>query len=540
MAAVLENDEDGALKLAVRPNALSARNFLGQSALHLSVAYPKLLAKLLAFYEDLGVDMPDNVGATPLIYAACYGKADSIISLLRAGANPWIKDRTYKLNFMDCAIFTRHTNVLGKTVEETKNLYAATNFQNILNYIIRNLIFPRRPANVPKRCDYLRQFLSFGGDANTTYGDNSTLLHHVHEHEEVELLFEYGFDRINHADDDGVVPLMRLLLSNRLHIVRNCLRKGASTLSQDMHGWTAMHHVVKRFEQMHLSRDTFCSTYAHTIASIKMLLEHGADPRTTDHCRCACGIDGCSPSTFLAGSVRYRPLVPSVQLLDWVLLVQERTSELLFKEVLIQALRATRFRYVGLTHVCCGQSFSPRILEEADIKDTLDEERAEIQEFNESLETLTWLDASSLMEALIQEQVQHCCDLRNVVTDPPKGSFRIKYDAMYIKDYLEWIDSIYRSPKYPRFDQEWRGKRIYWVLRLEQAILDRVQRASESPDSVGDSKSLPEWHDIDLENCFYGVDVCLTILRLMWGQVSMRCLVVLGLYVVIEMIYQGW
>jgi ankyrin repeat protein len=73
-------------ELLQNSRSLQGSNCLGQTAAHVAVLRPKILSMLL----DLSpvFDARDIDGNSPLVYAAAYGCLESVVLLLRAGANP--------------------------------------------------------------------------------------------------------------------------------------------------------------------------------------------------------------------------------------------------------------------------------------------------------------------------------------------------------------------------------------------------------------------------------------------------------------------
>ncbi len=242
MAAIMANDKNQIGQLLQESFSLLERNYLGQTALHLAVIRPKLLANLVARFDNLDVDEPARHGVTPLMYAATYGEDVSVITLLRAGADLCKRDDLNKCNFLDYALGRENWNVLDRTIQDCKLLYSPSRSQSIVDYVTVRLLRDFRPLD---RGTHLRRLLSLGADPNVTCPDGSTLLHHVWDSDEAEALFEAGFRRINDPDERGVRPLMELVRHSCLTLVQKCLERAASVSDQDDRGWTVLHYAVQ-------------------------------------------------------------------------------------------------------------------------------------------------------------------------------------------------------------------------------------------------------------------------------------------------------
>ena len=96
-------------------------NILRQSPLHLAVWRPQHLALLLQAGFD--VNAWDWNGRTPLMYAAATGMTEVAITLIRAGADIWVKDNLYsKHTWLPYAIVSTHWQLVLGVIDVVRQL----------------------------------------------------------------------------------------------------------------------------------------------------------------------------------------------------------------------------------------------------------------------------------------------------------------------------------------------------------------------------------------------------------------------------------
>ncbi|KAK5351581.1 hypothetical protein LTR61_004931 [Exophiala xenobiotica] len=516
MASIMANDKNQMDQLLQKSCSLLERNYLGQTALHLAVLRPKLLVHLVARFDNLDVDMPDRHGVTPLMYAATYGEDESVITLLRAGANLWKRNDLNHRNFLDFALGREKWNVLYRTIQDCKLLYSPSRSQSIVDYVTVCLLMAYTcPLD---RSTHLRRLLSSGADPNVTCPDGSTLLHHVREPDEAEALFEAGFRRINDPDKGGVLPLMKLVHHSCPTLVQKCLERGASVSDQDDQGWTVLHYAVQELLFTPLYTHGDHSSHEETrracavITIIRLLLRHGADPRARDYCPCACSQAGCTPSTVLLGNSRF-PFFGDYSnswTLEWLQVISETVPKRVCREicrvVLIEMVRVMQFRLIELVHVCCRRSLWSRVTAD-DIDNILDEQSIEIQELDDSLEILATGESPDYTETWIQELAKYVTEYKapasgaqdfdavdffagRYIVDTKRDEFRWEHvesgpiratpdmtRCVDIQAYLDWVAYCYdhraEFGQYAEMDEDWRDRRIRSALRLRQVLEER-------------------------------------------------------------------
>jgi ankyrin repeat protein len=90
------------------------RNFLGQTPVHFAISKPKCLLALINAGHD--VNATDNYGITSLTYAAAANHEESLIALLEAGADPYLKSTERQCIFMRYAASMGHWNLIYKSL----------------------------------------------------------------------------------------------------------------------------------------------------------------------------------------------------------------------------------------------------------------------------------------------------------------------------------------------------------------------------------------------------------------------------------------
>ncbi|KAK5306712.1 hypothetical protein LTR99_002404 [Exophiala xenobiotica] len=515
MAAVMANDMNQIDQLLQKSCSLLERNYLGQTALHLAVIRPKLLAHLVARFDNLDVDMPDRRGATPLMYAAIYGEDESVITLLRAGADLSKKSDKYRCDFLGHAFGRNNWNIIDRIIQD-KLLCSPSRSHSFVDMVTVRLF---GDSHLFDRSTHFRRLLSLGADPNATCPDGSTLLPHIGELDEAEALFEAGFRRINDPDERGFHPLMKLIQrSSGPTLVQKCLERGASVSDQDHDGWTVLHYALKELQDAHpyTHGDEMYPKAARRacaiVTIIRLLLRHGADPRARDYCPCACSQAGCTSSRVLLGNSGFPffGAYTNIWTLEWLQVISEtlpeRVSREICKEVLMDMVRAIRFRLTELVHVCCQRSYGSGVADD-DIDNILDEQGVEIQELDDSVETLAIDESQDYIESWIQELAQYVTEYKapasgvrdfdaadsvamRYVVDTKWDEFRYELvesgpkrttpDMTWrvdIQAYLDWVAYCYdhraEFAQGAEMDEDWRERRIRSALRLRQVLEER-------------------------------------------------------------------
>ncbi|PGH06460.1 hypothetical protein AJ79_06550 [Helicocarpus griseus UAMH5409] len=190
-----------------RQPSLGERNLFGQTALHLAVLRPSELSRLIEAGAE--IDIKDNSGATPLCYAICYDRLESVMLLLEAGAIPLSSDK------LDSQLSTSLLDALFRSRWET--------IRQFFSYLKKSKRVLKESQN--DLADYYvanwLETLS-SDDPDVTSKSGVTLLYIVHDEYDAKALFEAGFTKAKNFDDqaNGCSPTTILLSSNSLDYYR--------------------------------------------------------------------------------------------------------------------------------------------------------------------------------------------------------------------------------------------------------------------------------------------------------------------------------
>lgn len=207
---------------------VTAKDDLGKTALIYAIGFdnPKLISNLIKL-DNKAVNLPDNSGNTPLIYAAQKGLVNNIKLLLASGAKVDYRNPATGLSALSAAAAEDRSAAIRLLVRTGK---ADVNLADLSG---RTPIFYAVEQN---KADALRTLISLGADVNA-------------------------------QDNNGVTPLMRASAKNRQDCVDILLKqKNINADLKDFQGRTAITYSV----------------YAEEVAPAQALLKAGADINTRD------------------------------------------------------------------------------------------------------------------------------------------------------------------------------------------------------------------------------------------------------------------
>lgn len=207
---------------------VTAKDDLGKTALIYAIGFdnPKLISSLIKL-DNKAVNLPDNSGNTPLIYAAQKGLVNNIKLLLANGAKVDYRNPATGLCALSAAAAEDQSAAIRLLVRTGK---ADVNLPDLSG---RTPIFY---AVEQDKADALRTLISLGADVNA-------------------------------QDNNGVTPLMRASAKNCQDCVNILLKqKNINTNLKDFQGRTAITYSV----------------YAEEVAPAQALLKAGADINTRD------------------------------------------------------------------------------------------------------------------------------------------------------------------------------------------------------------------------------------------------------------------
>lgn len=207
---------------------VTAKDDLGKTALIYTIGFdnPKLISSLIKL-DNKAVNLPDNSGNTPLIYAAQKGLVNNMKLLLANGAKVDYRNPATGLCALSAAAAEDQSaaiRLLARTGKADVNLPDLSGRTPIFYAVEQN------------KADALRTLISLGADVNA-------------------------------QDNNGVTPLMRASAKNRQDCVEILLKqKNINADLKDFQGRTAITYSV----------------YAEEVAPAQALLKAGADINTRD------------------------------------------------------------------------------------------------------------------------------------------------------------------------------------------------------------------------------------------------------------------
>lgn len=331
-------------------------NFRGQHALHFAVLHPEILGHMLKKCSGLDLDVKDNGGTTPLMYAAAYNIAKSLVVLLEAGADPFAFDRLNKFNAWTYSLIYGNIESLSQMLITFRLITTEDVYQAAVAYCL----FTRVHLHAARWNDLdgsiLRHLLAygFGKEIFTSFGN--TLLH-LATNDDAPILMEHEGFPINKKNRRGITPLMTFVRYQDPVIIQTLLKQGTPVNERDLVGRTALHHLcVSTPSHGHYRMKSSLMIKNLEIAGI--LLCSSAQTLPGDRCVCPCSSSGCTPLRKLLTSPsgsKYQALnlatIP--WLLEWYLLIFHSDRELLSRHN-SELYRLQRFDELGMTHTCCA------------------------------------------------------------------------------------------------------------------------------------------------------------------------------------------
>lgn len=215
-----------------------AANEYGATALYAAAeanADAAITKKLLAAGADANAALLSS--ETPLMQAARVGNVETVRALLEAGANPNVQEKNGGQNALMWAVAERHPAVVEELVKHKADVNART-----------------------KNGSTALMFAARGGVTST------------------RTLLNAGADTNVAIPDWGGTALIIAATMGRADIVEALLDKGADVNYRDKNSFTALHSAVRDSDYGE-DRDQ----RARAVATIKVLLAHGADPNARLH-----------------------------------------------------------------------------------------------------------------------------------------------------------------------------------------------------------------------------------------------------------------
>lgn len=192
------------------------------------------------------VDAMDDTGKTALMYAAAKGRTKLIELLLGRGANPLLTDN----RGMDAV---RHANKYRrlpeniKLIEDAKKTFAETLARRGKALEVNELMEAARQDDVAK----IQQLIRSGQALEAVDSFNATALHHAlvaRQNPAALALVDAGAD-VNHADRDGVTPLLLAVKNGDEDVVKRLIQAGADINAEDRYHNTPLLMAIRFGQQ---------------------------------------------------------------------------------------------------------------------------------------------------------------------------------------------------------------------------------------------------------------------------------------------------
>jgi ankyrin repeat protein len=392
------------------------------------------------------VDAQDWAGRTPLMYAAASGSIDVAVSLLRSGADPWLKHNLYgRQGFIHYAVRSSHWQFVIAVMDFVRqsSMFSTDDIRSLLNLCI---VLWAGESPDKRTSGHFSNLLNWGADPDILFTDHlegrrvsdHTLLHNITNSIDFETLMRSGFTRFNHPNSTGAHPLMTLAELCDPKIMAMCINRGCNVNHQDLTGRTSLSVVVEEmWKSLIGSGANFWITFPSSLESVQMLLNKGADPLLSDFCQCACSRQGCTPSNFILKDLcRVESVLKEYDLsqylgsLEWLQLLRVHKGLETANAALLDMIRMSRFEELELTHTCCRKHWSRepwQLLDDDEVDEIMDEEQEIIQglekelaamqsSINESPEEF-WLKAlPSLLRTRARRYRSMCHDPRDFLS----------------------------------------------------------------------------------------------------------------------------
>ncbi|KAL2867489.1 ankyrin repeat domain-containing protein [Aspergillus lucknowensis] len=327
------------------------RNFLGQTPLHLAVRDVETVRLLVQSGHDM--DIQDNHGITPLMYAAGMGITDVVRLLIKQGANPFVRDTTWKRNFIDYAATRGNWPLIMDILDTIQDLYPKKVFHDFICCALMRLL-AREVWLGSKWSTYFAKLVGLCSDVNMRFGnphantEDNNLLHFISNHDDVKVLVRHGFNMFGQPNSAGKPAIFSLAHILDATLTQHLLGYGINVNHVDHEGRTLLFPLLQQMRWLHPG--TF-----DVMDSIRICLRAGLDIFLSDGCRCPCSPGGCYlPAALDVTFVdTLTPTPVFVWAFEFLSLVEELRGREDAKTLLLGFLRRLYFERAGITHVCC-------------------------------------------------------------------------------------------------------------------------------------------------------------------------------------------
>jgi hypothetical protein len=149
-------------------------NAFGQSAVHLAIHSPSRLERVL--HAGMDADAMDRDGTTPLMYAAAYGRLDSVITLLQHVKRLDYRDKLNHRCFVHYAIRYKHLDLIKGLVSWLRDGGYAEDALWVLDCSVNCYIIWAADSCLHYDIPMLETLFEMGGDPDVFDRDNNTAM----------------------------------------------------------------------------------------------------------------------------------------------------------------------------------------------------------------------------------------------------------------------------------------------------------------------------------------------------------------------------
>lgn len=400
----------------------STLSFLGQSSLHFAVRNIRTVKKLVELGHDLNVT--DQWGTTPLMYAAAMGYEEATVYLLQKGAlaKTGLRETRFRRTFPEFAIARGHWTLVHEALSTIKDIGPEKVHQVFAEHVVYEAMTSTLSVaefEPEIRRQHIPRVIQQCGNVNFTFGDHqhditgNSLMHYVRTIEEAEALVDRGFDLFSTPNSVGRLPIHSLTFDPAL--VMFCVEHGTDIDHVDTNGQTLLQVLLSRLGGFSLESRNF-------LRSIRCCLDLGADLHHSDECRCPCSPGGCSSSAFFETGFDCTwftsggPSADVFWIFEWQSILQDLHGDEAVKELLLSFIRRIEFDELGMTHVCCHEGSGipvetigpwigtswPKRLDNEDMCDILDEEEEFINILEQTMHKLALKSYNELQLHLLE------------------------------------------------------------------------------------------------------------------------------------------
>ena len=241
LAAAAAGQTDAVNYLLENGADVKAKDDLGKTALiHAMGANDRRLTEKLLELDPRAIDMPDNMGNTPLIYAAQQGSVDNIRILLKHNVNPDYQNPATGLSALSAAAAAGQEKAAQVLVSNGADV-------NLKDKNGRTALFF---ASENGQTGLMRQLLRMGADINIVDNNGQNVFIAAAQNQNIpsmQVLTPEYFS-IDSADAKSKTALM-YTTENGIDALQWMIENGADLNRQDDNGNSALMHAIKNLNE---------------------------------------------------------------------------------------------------------------------------------------------------------------------------------------------------------------------------------------------------------------------------------------------------